>query len=59
MHTSELLNEMKTAEDVSNFFWYNIITNPRGYDSHKKFKELGLITFEDIREEFNILCYGE
>jgi hypothetical protein len=58
-HTRELLNRTNTAEEASNFFWYNIITSLRGYDSYKKFKEFGLTTFEDVREEFNILCYGE
>jgi hypothetical protein len=58
-HTKELLNKTDTADEVSNFFWYNIITSLRGYDSYKKFKELSFTTFEDVREEFNFLCYGK
>jgi hypothetical protein len=58
-HTRELLSDKKTADEVANLFWDNIINNPRGLDSHKQFKECGFTTFEDIREEFNQLCYGE
>jgi hypothetical protein len=58
-HTQEYLNKMNTANEIVNFFWDNIINNPRGLDSHKVFKECGLTTFEDIRTEFNLLCYGE
>jgi hypothetical protein len=58
-HTRELLDKTNTAEEVSNFFWYNIITSLRGYDSYRKLREFGFTTFEDAREEFNLLCYGE
>ena len=34
------------------------MNNPRGLDSHRVFKECGLTTFEDVRAEFNFLCYG-
>jgi len=34
------------------------VNNPRGLDSHRVFKECGLTTFEDVRAEFNFLCYG-
>jgi len=50
---------MKISEEVVNFFWNNIVNNPRGLDSHKVFRECGLTTFEDVRSEFNFLCYGE
>jgi hypothetical protein len=59
VHTRELLGKLKTAGEVVNFFWDNIINNPRGLDSHKKYKACGFKTFEDIREEFNQLCYGD
>lgn len=58
-HTQELFADIKTALEVSNFFWNNIINNPRGYDSYKVLKECGFTTFEDVRSEFNLLCYGE
>jgi len=44
MRTSE-----EVIEEVINFFWNNIVNNPRGLDSHKVFKECGLTTFEDVR----------
>jgi len=59
LHTKQLFDKMKTSEEVVNFFWSNIVNNPRGLDSHKVFKEGGLTTFEDVRDEFNCLCYGE
>ena len=58
-HTKQLFDKMNTADEVANFFWDNIINNPRGLDSHKVFRQCGLITFEDVRIEFNQLCYGE
>lgn len=57
--TQKLLDNMNTPEEVSNFFWDNIINNPQGYESHKILKECGFVTFEDVRNEFNFLCYGE
>ena len=57
-HTQELFEKMETADEVINFFWNNIINNPRGLDSHRVFKECGFTTFEDIRSEFILLCYG-
>jgi hypothetical protein len=59
LHTKQLFDKMKTSEEVVNFFWNNIVNNPRGLDSHRVFKECGLTTFEDMRSEFNFLCYGE
>jgi hypothetical protein len=59
LHTKEIFDSMKTSGEVANFFWNNIINNPRGYDSHKVLKECGFTTFEDVRSEFNFLCYGE
>jgi len=59
LHTKQLFDKMKTSEEVVNFFWNNIVNNPRGLDSHRVFKECGLTTFEDLRSEFNFLCYGE
>jgi hypothetical protein len=59
LHTKQLFDKMKTADEVVNFFWNNIVNNPRGLDSHMVFKECGLTTFEDVRGEFNYLCYGE
>jgi len=59
LHTKQLFEKMKTSEEVVYFFWNNIVNNPRGLDSHKVFKECGLTTFEDVRGEFNFLCYGE
>jgi hypothetical protein len=59
LHTKQLFGKMKTADEVVNFFWNNIVNNPRGLDSHRVFRECGLTTFEDVRSEFNFLCYGE
>jgi hypothetical protein len=58
-HTKQFFDKMNTANEVANFFWDNIINNPRGFDSHKVFRECELTTFEDVRNEFNQLCYGE
>ena len=58
-HTEQMFNSMNTAEEVVNFFWSNIINNPRGLDSYKVCRECGFTTFEDVRSEFNFLCYGE
>jgi len=58
-HTKQLFDKMKTSEEVVNFFWNNIVNNPRGLDSHKVFKDCGLTTFEDVRGDFNFLCYGK
>jgi len=57
-HTQEYFENMKTAEEVVDFFWDNIVNNPRGLESHKILKECGFTTFEDVRKEFNTLCYG-
>jgi hypothetical protein len=59
LHTKQLFDKMKTSEEVVNFFWNNIVNNSRGLDSHRVFMECGLTTFEDVRGEFNFLCYGE
>jgi hypothetical protein len=59
LHTKQFFDKMKTSEEVVNFFWNNIVNNPRGLDSHRVFRECGLTTFEDVRIEFNFLCYGE
>jgi len=54
----QLENELPTKEDVVN--WFSVLMNsPRGIDSYTHFKNAGLTTFEDIREEFYMLCYGE
>ena len=58
-HTKQLFDKMKTVDEVVNFFWNNIVNNPRGLDSYKVFKGCGLTTFEDVRSEFNFLCYGK
>jgi len=54
-HTREQIAELETAEEVENYFWH-LMTSVRGFDTHKKFKECGLTTFEDVRDKFAILC---
>jgi hypothetical protein len=49
---------MKTSEEAINFFWNNIVNNPRELDSHRVFKECGLTTFEYVRGEFNFCIMG-
>jgi hypothetical protein len=58
-HTHEQLeNELPSKEDVVE--WFTLLMNsPRGINSYKHFKNAGLTTFEDIREDFYKLCYGE
>lgn len=58
-HTHEQLkNELPTNEDIVN--WFNLLMNsPRGIHSYTHFKNAGLTTFEDVRERFYELCYGE
>ena len=58
-HTKQIFEKMNTSTEVVNFFWNNIVNNPRGLDSHRVFKECGFTTFEDVRSDFNYLCYGE
>jgi hypothetical protein len=54
----ELEKELPTNEDIVN--WFNLLMNsPRGINSYTHFKNAGLTTFEDIREEFYKLCYGQ
>jgi len=57
--TQEYMDKMKTANEVVNFFWNNIVNNPRGLESYKILKECGFTTFEDVREEFTTLSYGD
>jgi len=58
-HTKQLLENMKTSKEVVNFFWNSIVNNPKGLEAYKRGKECGYTTFEDVRSEFNYLCYGE
>jgi len=51
----KMLRDTKTAEDVIDFYW-NAIT--RNHHHYQYCKEHGLITFEDLRYEFEAICYG-
>jgi hypothetical protein len=56
--THKQLEELSTGEDVVN--WFNPLMNSsRGIDSYTHFNNAGLTTFEDIREKFYRLCFGE
>ena len=59
IYTQDCFSKMKTREEVVNFFWDNIVNNPRGLDSYRVLKECGFTTFEDVREEFTVLSYGD
>jgi hypothetical protein len=53
----EYLEAKKTPEKIVDYFWYCINESTEGYNSYKKLHDLGLTTFEDIREEFRLKCY--
>lgn len=49
------LNQLHSAEKVEEFFW-NAMASDNGIDSYTKIKEIDGITFEDVRNDFKILC---
>ena len=51
----KMLHDAETAEDVIDFYW-NAIT--RNHYHYKYCNKHGLVTFEDLRYEFEHICYG-
>ena len=49
------LQKLTSPEKVEQFFW-NALASDRGTDSYKKIMQIGAKTFEDVRNEFMILC---
>ncbi len=48
------LNQLNSPEKVVEYFWSALVTDG-GIDSHKKIKEIGGVSFEDVVAEFKIL----
>lgn len=49
------LNNLKTPEKVEEYFWSAMATD-RGIDTYSKVKDIGGLTFEDVRAEFKKIC---
>lgn len=49
------LNKLNSAEKVEEYFWHSMATD-HGIDSYNKISQIDGTTFEDVREEFKLLC---
>jgi len=54
----ERANNCKSSEEIALFFFNALVSEP-GKNHHENIKRYNLISFEDVREEFEKLCYGE
>jgi len=58
MKSIERAKNFNSAEEIVQFFFEALVSTP-GKNRFKNLKKNNLISFEDVKEEFNKLCYGE